>query len=324
MDPKIILTLMKQYALNDTQRQLCDTLQVPHFAWSIYESKKYNLIDIWTADRRENNSIYNKLFENQIKAMNLSHNEQLFIMILEKIIQRTSYFVFYSPTSLQDACISKISQLVMHKDRKEIEAFLPERILSRVEDQERLLQHFPMPYDDHKTVTLILWLEARQARKMPQEVSMPVLEEMIHFSDTEYDYKYDYFRKVDGCIFSRKYAIWFQTSRLVREKFQKSQVKVVHFYFTRNNLRHDLCINCMKLRLSLLYGVKHGTFERFFYNHGEGPFFINHDIQNPYNWCLHCRRIPLFQILMPEEYKILYAHSPETQGWFPIKVERFI
>lgn len=325
MDPNIISKLMKLYPLNDKQRHLCDTLQVPHLAWAIFECKVHTLIAIWVANRHENNDIYKKLYKKKIRAMNLSNKEYLFAVSLERIIQRTSYFVFFNPTSLQNACISKISQLVMHKDRKEIEAILPKSILSRLEDQKLLSQNFPVPYDDHKSLNLISWLEACQARAMPQEVSMPYLKEKIQFGDTEFHYEYDFFSRIDQRIFSKKYAIWFQTARLVQERFsEKSPLKVVYFYFARNNLRYNLCMNCMKLRLSLLYGMKYGTFERFFYNQGEGPFFLNYSIQSSYNWCRQCKKVPLFQILVPEEYQILYPNSSEMRGWFPIKVERFI
>lgn len=326
MDPKIAEIIVKKHPPNDKQRQLCDTLQVPYFLWSIFDSKIDTIKAICFAAWKENKNTYYNLFNNQVRDMNLSFNETFFVWSLEEIIrfQRKHYFVIIHPVSLQNVCIRKIFQLVMHKEKKEIEALLPKWILSRLEDEKLLSQDFTMPYNDRKTARLLPFFEEYQDRITPvsQEVSMREYDgkEIIPFGDNEFKFEYKFFSKVDEYTFSREYAVWFQTSRSMHEMLSKTTLlKVVRFYFARNSLRYNLCVNCMKRRLALLYGVKYGTFERYFYNNGEGPFAIF-----SYNWCEHCKRAPLFQVLKPEEYKALYAQRPELKGWFPVKVERFI
>lgn len=327
MDPEIAEMIKKKHPPNDKQRQLCDILQVPHFLWSIFDSKMDSIKGICFAGWEENKNIYYDFYNNQVKDMNLSFNETFFIWSLEEInrFHRKHYYVIIYPVSLQNACIRKNFQFVMHKDKTEIEAFLPQWILSRLEDEKPLSQDFPMPYNDQETARMLPFFETYQDRITPiplsQEVSMPDGKEIIQFGDNEFQFEYKFFSKVDEYTFPREYAVWFQTSRSVHEILSRNTLlKVVRFYFARNSLRYNLCVKCMKRRLALLYGVEYGTFERYFYNNGEGPFGPIFS----YNWCEHCKRVPLFQVLQPEEYKTLYVQRPELKGWFPVKVERFI
>lgn len=327
MDSKTAEMIVRQFPPSETQTELCNTLEISPLLWSIFESRKETIMRIAIAAENTNKKKYYNLFKNQIRERHINTTENEFVLCLDEMIrlQQKHYYVICYPSSLQDACISKIFQSLRNKDRSEIQAFLPKWILSRLEDVESLSQDFREPlYDDFFLSHLPLFEASEESQALSQNDSPPKYNssELIQFCDGKFSYEYKFFSQIDASTFSKDYVEWFsQKARPIL--FSSKLLKVVYLY-VRNGFRYHLCLKCMKRRLAVLYGEKYGMFERCFYNTGEGPFYLN-EYRN--HWCAECKSVPLFQLLTPKDYNMLYNGQKKTERkhyYFPIKVERFI
>lgn len=211
----------------------------------------------------------------------------------------TTLFLYTIPVpKLQNLCMDIIIMKTDEDPRiKTGTPFLPEPILSRLEYERRSQFFEPMPKYDQKRMR-------------------------AQFSGTCYPLN-KFFSEKDERIFLKDFVDWFRNDASVFKRFRHDcPVKIVFFHFKRLcecKAQFPRCMECMK-RYIYQYGKGCG-FERHHCLYNDYPFSL-YELQYVCNWCRICKRVPLFQILSPNEFEKQYGNNNRNR-WV-IKTEEFL
>lgn len=310
LDPKTIELLIEKYFPNEQQRCICERLCVTYLLWSFYIFKKNSIRNIWKkigkkieymeyqngqVIRIRHSQIIDRVtFHDDIK---LTYDEKFFIFHHQDIeeYRRFSFCIYHSPLTLQNLCFSQIKQST-ERNRDAIMAlklYLPNRLLQKLGSEP----------------------ETNVMPKYNRE-NMRVL-----FNERWYSLN-ALFSEIDFWIYSKEFVVWFQNDELIYERFKDNfPVKIIHFHFNKlKRKRYFLCMTCMKKITE--NGKTMSVFQRCYYDHDNLPHFVKKDIQNHWNWCGFCKRVPLFHIITLEDYAKQYPKRHYSGR--RIKVDYFI
>lgn len=294
------------------QKLICKRLGVPTSLWSFYVFKNEIIYDslvprrsfldisrrghfrvIWFFDEE---SIENHAFS-EYRDMKLLPEEKFFIFYHRDIDRyRRDCFCFVDTfPSLQTLCLRRIADSSDPIDSAWL-PFLPKVLISRIEN-EKMLQH---------------------CMKMPKY--NPTFMNALFF-DTRYSLN-ELFSEIDTYIFSKEFVVWFQKDPIVSERFRVDcPIRTIYFHFKRIRSHcstiYKFCLRCMQRCWDLRYKKK-PALKRLYYLHDVSFSDQLKKIRNRCHWCAGCKRVPLFQILSPEEYVKEYG-----DGW-PSKEEIFL
>lgn len=303
--------ILQEYPPNDQQRRICKRLGVPASLWSFYLFKKeiiyeslvirtYFIEMIRPGEYRSRLYFNEELIENhdysEYGDMNLTPEEKFFIYYLRDIARyRRDCFCFQdSFPSFYTLCLRRIIDPKGYCNRGAIERawfpVLPKVLVSRIKIE-------------------------RELRK--RRVSMPKYDpKRAHFFDTCYQLT-DLFSELDARNFTKEFVIWFQNDPTVCERFRPdSPIRTVFFHFERiqnfSDTRYNFCLRCMKRCWELHYEKKL-VLNRHYYLHDAAFSDQLNKVRNPRHWCSYCKRVPLFQILSPEEYVKQYGEGSTSK-----------
>lgn len=299
-------SLVRKYPPDEQQQNICDRLGVSYFLWSFYAFKKKSIRAIWKPIRHlvrtENYHYFMKDFELIQRGtfypdMKLTFDEKFFVFHHRAIdgYLRDAFRICRPALSLRNLCFDRIVQTIGDRDgtlRREA-SHLPKRIFHRLEVEGRV----SMPAYDREGM-----------RDSFYDACCPL--------DT-------FFAEMDTWIYSKEFVVWFQNDLIVYETFRGAEfpIKIIHFHFNKLGKRYFVCMCCMK-RILEKTERKTVAFQRRYYDHDRPPRFVSKDLQNRFNWCGRCKRVPLFHTASEKDFEKRY---PERRRLgYTIKVEQFM
>lgn len=297
--------ILHKYPPNTQQQLICKRLNVPSALWSFYLFRKESIYDSLVLGRYlryvyrngiqygiryfadESFMTYNY---SQYQDMILTEDEKFFIYYHSDILyyQQNCFCFNDAVPSLQDLCSYKILESKSkNKSYKVWLTLLPKCLSSRLQDE----------------MEMELW---RCRVKMPKYNPK---ETKFQLYNTCYKLK-NLFSKIDAGPFPKNFVVWFQKDPVICQRFQPDcPIRIIFFNFKRirpvPSTTFKFCLRCMK-RCWDYYAEKIGL-KRCYYSNDDSYSDQIKSMQNPCNWCTKCKRIPLFQVLSPEEYGEKYG-----------------
>lgn len=316
-DPKISEWLLQKHPPSSQQRTICERLDLPTVVWSFYIYKKvpfhyifkgymHDILDEdgYVDDQIEDDKLIARGRYLRFSDMVLSDEEKFFISHRWEINRHRKYgFCIQFPIqSLQNLCINNVIDKSNRDPR--INVYLQSK-------------YFASRLEYNRTLPLLNPMPKYNRRRMRSQ-----------FYDACYPLN-NLFSEIDAYIFSEEFVIWFQNDPLIYKRFKpNSPFKIIHFNFSRLqgekiNERYNLCMKCMKW---YMYRFRNKwAWERRYYTPTiYKRYTYDNDIQSSANWCVECKRVPLFHVLSMEDYETQYDYKNIYSNKLAIKVELFL